>query len=83
MAHLPGAGCADESDHRAAAAGTNLQGNCPSGSDLTACTAAFMSMHLTSGSNAYLEVRVSRPHVGGVCGSERLHPGHLALACRS
>lgn len=44
----------------ATAAGTNLQSNCPSGSDNTQCTAAFMTLHLTSGSNAYLEVRDSR-----------------------
>ncbi|KIP08169.1 glycoside hydrolase family 55 protein [Phlebiopsis gigantea 11061_1 CR5-6] len=50
-----GAGMWDSYIRLGGASGTNLQGTCPSGSDLTQCTAAFMSMHLTSGSNAYLE----------------------------
>lgn len=37
------------------AAGTNLQTNCPSGSDSNSCFAAFMGLHLTTQSNAYLE----------------------------
>jgi glucan 1,3-beta-glucosidase len=43
------------------AAGTNLQTSCPEGSDNTQCTAAFLSMHLTAGSTAYLEVRMFIP----------------------
>ncbi|KAH9951962.1 exo-beta-1,3-glucanase [Amylocystis lapponica] len=36
--------------------GTNLQqSNCPSGSNSNSCFAAFLALHLTSGSNAYLE----------------------------
>ncbi|EED77302.1 predicted protein, partial [Postia placenta Mad-698-R] len=39
-----------------AAAGTDLESSeCPSGSDSTSCFAAFLALHLTSGSNAYLE----------------------------
>jgi glucan 1,3-beta-glucosidase len=37
-------------------AGTNLQsGQCPTGSQNSACLAAFMGLHLTSSSSAYLE----------------------------
>lgn len=50
-----GAGMWDTHFRLGGAAGTNLQSNCPSGSDTTQCTAAFMTLHLTSGSNAYLE----------------------------
>jgi hypothetical protein len=40
------------------AKGTNLQdANCPFGSVNTACQAAFLGIHLTSGSSAYFEVR--------------------------
>ena len=40
------------------AEGTNLQdANCPAGSVNTACQAAFLGIHLTSGSSAYFEVR--------------------------
>ncbi|PCH38148.1 glycoside hydrolase family 55 protein [Wolfiporia cocos MD-104 SS10] len=36
--------------------GTNLQtSQCPAGSDSNSCFAAFLALHLTSGSNAYLE----------------------------
>lgn len=39
------------------AAGTNLEkAQCPSGSDNTACTGAFLGLHLTRSSSAYLEV---------------------------
>jgi glucan 1,3-beta-glucosidase len=37
------------------AQGTNLLGNCPSGSDSTSCIGAFMGLHLTASSSAYLE----------------------------
>ncbi|GBE82055.1 Glucan 1,3-beta-glucosidase [Sparassis crispa] len=38
------------------AAGTNLEAaTCPSGSDSTSCFAAFLALHLTPSSNAYLE----------------------------
>ena len=36
-------------------AGTNLQTNCPAGSDSTTCFAAFLGLHLTARSNAYIE----------------------------
>jgi hypothetical protein len=39
------------------ASGTNLEtAQCPPGSDTTSCMAAFLGLHLTSGSSAYLEV---------------------------
>lgn len=39
------------------AAGTNLEAaTCPSGSDNAACMAAFLALHLTPASTAYLEV---------------------------
>jgi glucan 1,3-beta-glucosidase len=38
------------------AAGTNLQsGQCPSGSDNSACMAAFLGLHITSQATAYIE----------------------------
>jgi len=38
------------------AVGTNMQsGQCPSGSENAACQAAFLGIHLTSGSSAYIE----------------------------
>jgi len=42
------------------AAGTQLQTNCPtSGANANNCFAAFLALHLTSGSTAYLEVNLS------------------------
>ncbi|KZP16290.1 glycoside hydrolase family 55 protein [Athelia psychrophila] len=38
------------------AVGTNLQSNnCPSGSDSSACMAAFLGIHITAGASAYFE----------------------------
>ncbi|TCD63287.1 hypothetical protein EIP91_005699 [Steccherinum ochraceum] len=50
-----GAGMWDSHIRLGGAAGTNLQTNCPSGSDSTSCFAAFLGLHLTTQSNAYLE----------------------------
>ncbi|KAF9820126.1 hypothetical protein IEO21_01559 [Rhodonia placenta] len=51
-----GAGMWDSHIRLPAAAGTDLESSeCPSGSDSTSCFAAFLALHLTSGSNAYLE----------------------------
>ncbi|KAJ3492335.1 hypothetical protein NLI96_g51 [Meripilus lineatus] len=51
-----GAGMWDSHIRLGGAAGTNLeQSTCPSGSDVSACTAAFLALHLTPQSNAYLE----------------------------
>lgn len=51
-----GAGMWDSHIRLGGAAGTDLESSeCPSGSDSTSCFAAFLALHLTSGSNAYLE----------------------------
>ncbi|CAL1705010.1 unnamed protein product [Somion occarium] len=50
-----GAGMWDTHIRLGGAAGTNLQSNCPSGSDSSSCMAAFLALHLTPQSNAYLE----------------------------
>ncbi|KAJ3557789.1 hypothetical protein NM688_g1277 [Phlebia brevispora] len=50
-----GAGMWDTHFRLGGAAGTNLQSNCPQGSDSTSCMAAFLTLHLTPQSNAYLE----------------------------
>jgi len=51
-----GAGMWDTHFRLGGAAGTNLESSqCPSGSDSNSCFAAFLALHLTSGSNAYLE----------------------------
>ncbi|KAI0928651.1 hypothetical protein AcV5_006151 [Taiwanofungus camphoratus] len=51
-----GAGMWDSHIRLGGAAGTNLEtSTCPSGSDSNSCFAAFLALHLTSGSNAYLE----------------------------
>ncbi|KAH8106772.1 exo-beta-1,3-glucanase [Cristinia sonorae] len=51
-----GAGMWDSHIRLGGAAGTNLQQNiCPSGSNSNACFAAFLALHLTTQSNAYLE----------------------------
>ncbi|KAK7693686.1 hypothetical protein QCA50_003257 [Cerrena zonata] len=50
-----GAGMWDSHIRLGGAAGTNLQSVCPSGSDSDACMAAFLALHLTPKSNAYLE----------------------------
>ncbi|EKM55463.1 glycoside hydrolase family 55 protein [Phanerochaete carnosa HHB-10118-sp] len=50
-----GAGMWDTHFRLGGAAGTNLQSNCLPGADTTQCTAAYTTLHLTSGSNAYLE----------------------------
>ncbi|KAI0082779.1 exo-beta-1,3-glucanase [Panus rudis PR-1116 ss-1] len=51
-----GAGMWDTHIRLGGAAGTNLQqSNCPSGSQNNACFAAFLALHLTARSNAYLE----------------------------
>jgi hypothetical protein len=50
----------DQTKRASIAAGTSLQtANCPSGSDNKACFAAFIGLHLTASSSAYLEVRVA------------------------
>ncbi|RDX56567.1 exo-beta-1,3-glucanase [Lentinus brumalis] len=51
-----GAGMWDTHIRLGGAAGTNLlAGNCPSGSQNPDCSAAFLALHLTPQSNAYLE----------------------------
>ncbi|THG99218.1 hypothetical protein EW026_g3098 [Hermanssonia centrifuga] len=50
-----GAGMWDTHVRIGGAVGTNLQSNCPSGSDITNCAGAFMTLHLTAQSNAYIE----------------------------
>ncbi|CCL99324.1 uncharacterized protein FIBRA_01342 [Fibroporia radiculosa] len=51
-----GAGMWDTHFRLGGADGTNLQtAQCPHGSDSNSCFAAFLALHLTSGSNAYLE----------------------------
>ncbi|OCH86564.1 exo-beta-1,3-glucanase [Obba rivulosa] len=51
-----GAGMWDTHIRLGGAAGTNLESaQCPSGTQSDACFAAFLALHLTSGSNAYLE----------------------------
>ncbi|KIJ60520.1 glycoside hydrolase family 55 protein [Hydnomerulius pinastri MD-312] len=51
-----GAGMWDSYIRLGGAAGTNLQiSQCPAGTLSSECKAAFMGMHLTSGSSAYLE----------------------------
>ncbi|KZT11300.1 glycoside hydrolase family 55 protein [Laetiporus sulphureus 93-53] len=51
-----GAGMWDTYIRLGGAAGTDLEASeCPSGSDSDSCFAAFLGLHLTSGSNAYLE----------------------------
>ncbi|EMD38344.1 glycoside hydrolase family 55 protein [Gelatoporia subvermispora B] len=51
-----GAGMWDSHIRLGGAAGTNLESaQCPSGSQNDACFAAFLALHLTPGSNAYLE----------------------------
>ncbi|EIW60068.1 exo-beta-1,3-glucanase [Trametes versicolor FP-101664 SS1] len=51
-----GAGMWDTHIRLGGAAGTNLLiNNCPAGSNNAACSAAFMALHLTPQSNAYLE----------------------------
>ncbi|KAI8998466.1 exo-beta-1,3-glucanase [Trametes punicea] len=51
-----GAGMWDSHIRLGGAAGTNLLvSNCPAGSTSTSCAAAFLALHLTPQSNAYLE----------------------------
>ncbi|KAI0797623.1 exo-beta-1,3-glucanase [Abortiporus biennis] len=51
-----GAGMWDTHIRLGGSAGTNLQiGDCPSGSDSNTCMTAFLGLHLTPSSNAYIE----------------------------
>ena len=62
----------------AAADGTNLQMVCPEGSDMSLCTAAFTSMHLTTGSSGYFEVCLAYPYIDSLMTNYTML-GHLAL----
>jgi len=51
-----GAGMWDSHIRLGGAAGTNLEhANCPEGTDYASCSAAFLALHLTPSSTAYLE----------------------------
>ena len=63
---------------RFTAAGTKLQTQCPAGSDIMTCAAAFMTLHLTSNSNAYLEVRQFIASLVLIC-LTRVSKGHLVV----
>ena len=77
-----GAGMWDSHIRLGGAAGTNLETNCPqSGSGgTTNCFAAYMALHLTAGSTAYLEVRILGIYAELLLS---LLSGHLGLVGRS